>query len=717
MLVTMRRILLVVAFPLLWCAQALPAGGVVVRFDPRDPAIGPFPNQFLTVADPLQKSGRRVNLPAPSDCDTAPSDCQDIQLINQLDGFQTAPRLRVRFSAPIDVHTLYNAIFFVALDNLTEEEPGVNFYGQKFPINQIIYDPTTNTVYAKPDGNLDQHRRIAIVVTDKIHDLAGDAVVADAGYAACAGLTNSWAQANWYCRELKSAISGVASEFAPYHVVGGSVFTTMNVTTWLEKAHAQLANVPPNPQPVQPKGLFPYADIADFKLHWQTGTNQFLDVDLPIKDPLFTGVGALAFGSYTSPNFLNSDNVVPATPTGADVPVPAAMNQIFYHVFLPASPEPASGYPVVIFGHGFGDSQWGGPSPVAPVFAQHGFATIAITAVGHGFGPQSSVIITDNSGATTTIAAPGRSVDLNGDGTFDAYEGCVAENPAQVGMRDCLRQTVLDLSQLVHAIQSGMDLDGDGKPDLDASRIYYGGQSLGGMYGTMFSAMEPAVRASVLNVGGGSVIDIVRWSPSYHALGAAELASRVPSLLNAGTDFNDNYVLPYQPVKVNDVPGAIDIQNAFELYEWLQSPGDPVYYAPHLTASPLPGVPYKRILFQLARADTTMPNIATTRLIKAASHPLTWEYRHDLALADGLPLANDPHTFLVLFFGINGDMVEFPNIPEVAIGLAAQEQAAGFYDSDGYSAPDPNAFLPSFIPQGLFEIPASLPEDNTYPAP
>ena len=48
-----------------------------------------------------------------------------------------------------------------------------------------------------------------------------------------------------------------------------------------------------------------------------------------------------------------------------------------------------------------------------------------------------------------------------------------------------------------------------------------------------------------------------------------------------------------------------------------------------------------------------MPNMATTRLIKAANHPLTWEYRHDLALADGLPLPQVPHPFLALFIGIS----------------------------------------------------------------
>ena len=184
--------------------------------------------------------------------------------------------------------------------------------------------------------------------------------------------------------------------------------------------------------------------------------------------------------------------------------------------------------------------------------------------------------------------------------------------------------------------------------------------------------------------------------------------------MNEGTDFNDNYVFPYQAVLVNEVPGAIAIQNAFELYEWFESAGDPVYYAPHLADSMLPGVPYKRVLFQLARLDSTMPNMATTRLIKAANHPLTWEYRHDLALADGLDLPQDPHPFLALFIGIDGSTVEFPSIAGILIGLAAQGQVAGFFASDGLTAPDPNTLLPSSMPTGLFEIPMSLPEDNGY---
>jgi hypothetical protein len=77
-----------------------------------------------------------------------------------------------------------------------------------------------------------------------------------------------------------------------------------------------------------------------------------------------------------------------------------------------------------------------------------------------------------------------------------------------------------------------MDVDGNGLADLDPSRIYYLGQSLGGIYGTEFLAVEPSVHVGVLNVAGGSGIDINRLSPVFRAAVGTSLAARTPSLLN-----------------------------------------------------------------------------------------------------------------------------------------------------------------------------------------
>jgi hypothetical protein len=68
-------------------------------------------------------------------------------------------------------------------------------------------------------------------------------------------------------------------------------------------------------------------------------------------------------------------------------------------------------------------------------------------------------------------------------------------------------------------------------PDLDPSRIYYAGQSRGGIQGLPFLAIEPSVRAGVFNVPGGS--GEFRLSVASRGSLGTILASRVPSLVNS----------------------------------------------------------------------------------------------------------------------------------------------------------------------------------------
>jgi hypothetical protein len=87
--------------------------------------------------------------------------------------------------------------------------------------------------------------------------------------------------------------------------------------------------------------------------------------------------------------------------------------------------------------------------------------------------------------------------------------------------------------QLVRTIEVGMDLDGDGSPDLDGSRISHFGISFSGSYGTQFLGVEPDVQVGVLTSTGGSSVEQNRLAPGNRPsrLGDA-LAARMPPLLN-----------------------------------------------------------------------------------------------------------------------------------------------------------------------------------------
>ncbi len=687
------------------CAPALLCAGTTVLYDPLTPSTGPFPSDALTVFDPLQKTAVRVNMPIP-DCGSTYTACQEGGLLDQLDGFSLRARARVRFSSPVDPATLKDGVFFVALDNLTGEEPGIYKVGDRIAADQVVWDPATDTAYAKPVTVLDQHRRFALVVTDAVKDTSGAAVQSDPAFQACAQ------GGDGYCGRLVAALGEIAA--APQKVVAASVFTTMSATAWLEHARAILDYVPPMATLAQPQSSFRILDLDSLTLHEQTGDNpaSFTDLSLPLNNALLSGLDRVVIGSYTSPDFLEDDQTIRNAPTLPGLQVPLRANQVYFNALLPATPKPAAGYPVLIFGHGLGDSRFGGPTAVAPTMARAGFAVIAINAVGHGFGPQSTVTFVDKSGKSTTLTSGGRSLDLNGDGIIEADEGCTLVTPIAYGTRDCFRQTAVDLMQLANAIRQGLDLDGDGTPDLDASRIYYAGQSLGAIYGTMVTAVEPSIRAAALNVGGATVVDIARWSPAYRDLTTESLQLRLPSLLNQGAVYDEDYVLPGQPVKVTTVPGAIDIQNFFETIEWLGIAGDPIAFAPHLKISPLAGLSARPVLIQFARGDETVPNPANSALVTAAGlESSTWLYRHDLARALVPDLPANPHPYLVLFISLNGSTIALPGLSGLAVSLDAQQQIAGFLAADGAAIPDPNGLSAILFGTRVFEIPAALPLD------
>ena len=52
-----------------------------------------------------------------------------LELLNQLDGFNLNPRIAVSFSGPVNIDTLRDGMFFVALKNLTGEERGLHHGG------------------------------------------------------------------------------------------------------------------------------------------------------------------------------------------------------------------------------------------------------------------------------------------------------------------------------------------------------------------------------------------------------------------------------------------------------------------------------------------------------------------------------------------------------------------------------------------------------------
>ncbi len=273
-------------------------------------------------------------------------------------------------------------------------------------------------------------------------------------------------------------------------------------------------------------------------------------------------------------------------------------------------------------------------------------------------------------------------------------------------------------------------MDGDGTPDIDPSRIYYFGQSQGGMYGSLLLATEPNVRVGVLN-NHGVPIHLYRLSPIQRPFLGNLLASRRPPLRNApgislfagasvaAPRFDDNLPLRNgiplpvdledgtsrvitSPV-INNIVGAMDIQSFVDNTDWVFQSGSPAAYSQYLRKRPLPGVPSKSVIIQYAKGDMANPNPVATAIVRAGDlADRTTFYRHDLAFAENPTLPNNPHGF----------MVAIRNLALRPIVLAAQEQIAVFFATDGEMTIHPE-------PERFFEVPIvlPLPEDLNYIIP
>ena len=563
-------------------------------------------------------------------------------------------------------------------------------------VDRLVWDPGTHTLYARPETLLEPETRYGLVVTRELRDAAGRAVEPAPGFAPV--LASGTGPAALRDHQIAFRLLRGALErrgIRPDRVVVASVFTTGSVSAFLEQARDALDRRPPPPALMAApeaggRAWFPRASLRHLVLRRQIGPMApseaprgegtpagFRDEPLPLDALPRDAVRGVGIGWYWSPMYLTPERRILEAPTlaphrgaGVDVPVP-------FVVVTPTSRPPPEGWPLVVFGHGYGGEMLSSALLVAGSLARQGIATAAISVVGHGGGPESQLLVGLADGRSQTVRVPGRGVDLDADGRIEPTEGLtpVAGGAlAALGVRDGLRQQVVDLMAFVRAVGGGLDVDGDRVHDTGLGSIAYAGHSLGGIYGTIFLAVDSRVRVGVLAVPGGPVSEIARLSPVFRPLVKDALLRRSPPLLNLAADFREDLPLRGDGPVVAPAPGALAIQDYLARVEWLGRRADPVAYARHLRRSPLPGLEPARVLVQWALDDRVVPNSTTAALVRAGElGDRTVLVRSDrIARAAGADW--EPHGFLLA--------VRAPGLFG-KVALAAQEQLARFLRDDG----------------------------------
>ena len=592
-----RALAVLLAVPLLVPLAAQPSSAAPGT---SAPAGAIFPSDSLTVKDPAQATGRRVALPLP-DCAVRASDCHEIRLLNQLDGFDLDPRVAIAFRTPVDPASL------TARDVSVTPTSG----GPALGLNRLVWDAATNTLHGHPTAQLQPATTYRIAVAKGVGGSTGWST------------TFTTMSAPRQLLQMRQQLDD------------GTAYTAAGIPA----AQRRLDFSPGGTRAVFPAGGLTISRSDDRGSAGGAVTSTVLDT-------AGTGAALYAFGSFRSPSWLTADRVVPATPTGTGAPQVQGSEQVGVAVVVPAGVKPPGGWPVAVFGHGFTRSKLD-MLLAADLNASRGIATVAMDVPGHGYGPGSTISVTSLTG-TTTFPAFGRGFDQDGDGDIESTEGVAA--PAQphplasIGNRDGLRQTVADLMALVRAVRTGVDVDGDGSTDLRGTGVSYYGQSFGGIYGTMLAAADPAVPVAALNVPGAPIIDIARLGAFRH-LAAQDLGKRQPPLLNGGRDgFEESLPLYLDPPVTRPAPGALAIQDVFARVAWLSRPGSADTFAPLLRLRPPTGSPAKAVLYQYAYGDRTVPNPTSATLMRAGGlQDVTTVYRNDRTATAG----SDPHSFLL----------------------------------------------------------------------
>ena len=165
------------------------------------------------------------------------SSCEDLDVLNTLDGFGLQTRISIPFDGAIDPNTVTSeTVFLISLGStLGEKEDETT---RVVGINQIVWDTFTNTLHVESNELLSQHSRYAIIVTDGVRDAAGRAVEASAPFRRFRQTVRGE-----YKHALLEAIDAARRLGVPERdIVTASVYTTQSITSVMERIRDQVKN-------------------------------------------------------------------------------------------------------------------------------------------------------------------------------------------------------------------------------------------------------------------------------------------------------------------------------------------------------------------------------------------------------------------------------------------------------------------------------------------
>lgn len=511
--------------------------------------------------------------------------------LNEFTGFGLSASPLFGFTAPMTASTVTPST--VKLYRLTDGAP------VHVPADIELMDDLMHVVVTPKDQRLAEATTYMIAVDAAVRDANGKPVsVMPAGhflraqtvlFDGEASLVKAVDAEDAHKIELsRTQIASAIDALGRDRVLAAWPFTTMPVKQHLaaRRNAAEQLGVPP--QPVVTDQQSAGEAIADF----------------PLGITALSGVGDVYHGTIASPYFLDAR-------TGALRPDGGhTVEQVAFTLTVPKYPK-AGPMPVVIFGHGL-VTERRFVLAVASALANKGFAAISIDFPFHGtrtycakggpisvINPQTGEALSLNPCASgTTCNDYGRCVDAAGQGNELARwpvigtpvaSGAVFTDVNQIAStKDHFLQALIDLGALERALRKGDWSALLGRP-VDTSRVYYTGQSLGGIMGAIFLGTGADVPRAVLNVPGADLIRMFDESTFF--------SSHLDGLFTReGVDKD-----------------AFEGRRLLEVARWIMDAVDPQHLGKEAGA--------RELLIQMATLDFIIPNDSTRELQAVTGAP------------------------------------------------------------------------------------------------
>ena len=419
-------------------------------------------------------------------------------------------------------------------------------------------------------------------------------------------------------------------------------------------------------------------------------------------------------GTVTYPQFQQGTppfNTQGLFQTGSDgLPVVQRMEPAPIAISIPRSPMPANGYPLVTYFHGSGgistaladrgtwvsetSPNYAGCAPGVMPDAWNGVMGCNTPAQGPAY-----VL------APFGFAMAGSALPVNPERLPGASDTAYLNLNNLPAMRDTFRQGIIEqhlfldallnlqIDPSVLAACTGATLPaGATKFKLDGTNVFAQGQSMGGMYTNLISAVEPRIRAAVPTGAGGYWSHYILITPLYPnaagLVGTVLLGTHAPlSFLHPGLD----------------------------LFETEAEAIDPMVSMPRLARRPLPGHPTRPIYEPVGDGDSYFPHATYDAMATAYGHKETGTVVWPTMQASLMLEGRDG----LVPYSVKNEITSESGTPYT--GMVVQYMGDGVYDPHAiYSQLDAvkyqyGCFLSTFLQTGMAVVPAPMPLGTPCP--